>query len=787
MKCEHCNGDFLKEQMLEKNSHFFCCKGCLAVYELVHQNGWEGFYERLGKKSIAPANEKSENTQALQEFIFTNEEGLSEIHLIINEIHCSACVWLNEKALIAKEGVIEANINALTHKAKIVFNPQQITAKELLQTIASIGYSANAYNPFLAEKKAQSTRREFFAKLVVAIACVMNIMWLSVAKYAGFFSGMDTGTKDILNFAEFILATPVLFYTGSSFYKNAYTSLKNKQISMDFLVIFGSSLAYAYSLLAMFSRIGEVYFDSVAMIICFVYIGKYLEVLVKKQASDTMDFLSELLQGEILVFNGKEFVPKAANEVKINDRIKLSAGDKIIIDGVLESGELSLDLSNITGENTPIFSQKDSFLSSGTLVLDGSGIYKATKLYKDSYLAQLIALLENSSTQKPKTQALCDTLSVYFSRTMLFLALVCFCFWFFYQNSGFELALVHSISLLIIACPCALALATPVSNLIALFKALKFKVLFKSAGAIEKLAKCEFGVFDKTGVLTKNALSVTNFHIDKEANLSELCSFLSLSKHPISTSVLHFLKQKFPKIQSDLALQEFSQIRAKGIRASYEGAEFLGGKSEFLKENGVVFDTQFSNTHLLVAKNKKILAFFELESALQNGALELVSFLQKQKIPLLMLTGDNEFAAAKIASKLNIKDFEASCLPERKMQVVKELSQKYKLFMVGDGINDSLALQSANVAISLKQGSDLAKQSADVILLKTDLSLLARTLKLCKKSYKITKQNLLFSLCYNAFCVPLAFLGLINPLFAALSMSASSLIVVLNSLRIKNE
>lgn len=784
MKCAHCQLDFKKEQMLEERGKFFCCTGCKKVYKLLLNDGLQDFYTRLKDKKLSPIKQLKFKEIPNLDFISTNEEGFKELFLIIEGIHCDACVWLNEKALSLKEGILEININKLTHKAKIVFDESLIGAPEILKLIQSIGYNPSPYNPLLNEKKALQTKREFYAKLIVAIACVMNVMWISVAKYAGFFSGISSEAKDILNFAEFILASPVLFYTGSSFYKAAFFSLKKAQISMDFLVIFGASLAYIYSLWAMFSRLGDVYFDSVAMIICFVFVGKYLEVLVKKRASDTMDSLSELLRGEVFVLRNGEFVATAPLNVKIGDILRLNVGDRILIDGKIISGSASLDMSSLSGENEPILASKEDNISSGGILLDGSLNYEATRLYKDSRLCQIIALLENSQSKKPRLEALCDRLSAYFSRTMLALALICFLFWLFYMNESVEISLIHAISLLIIACPCALALATPVANLIALFESLKFQLLFKQSSFIEDLGKCDFALFDKTGVLTQNKLKISEFYLDKRLNLSELFSFLSLSKHPISLSIREFLEKNYNFKKSLIDFNDFKELRAKGLKASFKDDEFLGGKSEFIKENKINLEKEFQNSHFIFAKNGEILAFFELESTLQKGALELIEYLKAQKIEILMLTGDNFKAAQKIASKLKI-NFKAAQSPENKMQEALKLSKKYKIFMLADGINDALALKNVAVGISLKQGSDLANESADALLLKPDLSFLKKGLKLCKKSYKIIKQNLMLSLFYNACCVPLAFFGLVNPLFAAISMSLSSTLVVMNSLRLK--
>ena len=781
MKCSHCRLDFDKKQMLEKDGHFFCCTGCEAVFELVQSKGLGDFYERLGKNSLEPVNFK-QNLGVFDSFVRPTNDGFSEIHLVIDGIFCAACVWLNEKILIEEQGVIEASVNPLTHKARVVFDERQVSLKRILTLIQSIGYKPSAYDPLKQEQKALSTKREFYSKLVVAVACVMNVMWIAVAKYAGFFSLMDAQTKDILNFAEFVLASPVLFYTGSAFYKNAYFSLKHGQISMDFLVIFGASLAYAYSLWAMFSRGGEVYFDSVAMIICFVFVGKYLEVLVKKHATDTMDGLNDFLKGEILVFNGKEFAPKDAYAVQVGDIIQLKTGDKILIDGVCVRGEASIDSSSLSGESEPVLVQAGTNINSACVVLDGSVEYRALKPYAESKLSQIISLLELS--QKPKIQSLVAQIAVYFSRSVLAVALLCFCFWYFVRESGAEFALINAISVLIIACPCALALATPVSNLIALFQALKLKVLFKSSDKIEDLSKCDFAVFDKTGVLTDFKLKIARYELNQKANLNELFAFIGLSNHPVSASIREFLQEKV-KDKKHLEFSAVKEVRAKGISARLKNDEFIGGNAHFLQECGIKMSQKFSDTHFVFAKNGEILAHFEFESVLRAGAIELVSYLKKIKMPIKMLTGDNEKAAQKVASKLGITDFTAFCLPENKMQVITTLSQKHKVLMVGDGVNDALALQNAAVAVSLKQGADLAAQNSDIILLKNDLHALEQAIRLSKKTFIIIKQNLAFSLCYNALTIPLAFVGLINPLVAAASMSLSSVVVILNALRIR--
>ncbi|TKX32082.1 heavy metal translocating P-type ATPase [Campylobacter estrildidarum] len=786
MKCEHCRLSYQKSQMILYKDKFFCCKGCESVWKILHETGLDEFYERLGDRSLKPVNLEFSNKN-YDEFITQTKEGFSEIYLMIHGIECAACVWLNEKILIKQQGILELDINHLSHKARIVFDEKNISLSQILNLIESIGYKASAYNPAKSSKKADLIKREFYSKLIVGIACVMNIMWIAVAKYAGFFSGMDRDIKDILNFFEFVLCSPVLFYTGSNFYKSALRSLKLKSLNMDTLVISGATLAYSYSLWAMFTRSSEVYFDSVAMIICFVFIGKYLEMFSKKRALDTIDGLNDFLQNEVMVFNGKDFSPKEVQKVCIGDRILLKSGDKILIDGICKKGEASVDTSSLSGENEPCLIGIGDAVNSACIVLDGSIEYEASKIYNDSKLSQIIKLLEFASMKKAKLESLVSQISSYFSRVILSFALICFLVWFFYYKAGIEISLINAISVLIIACPCALALATPVSNLVALGRALKKAILFKSSSVVEDLSKCNIVVFDKTGVLTKPKLEVKEFFLHEKLNVNEIYSFVLLSNHPISKSVAQFLSKNKNAKRLNLDFKEVSNIQAKGIKAVISDKVFLGGNLKFLQENNIAFNKEFDNSHFIFAKNDEVLAYFEFSSVLRDGAKDLIAYLKSIKTQVMILSGDHKKAVEKIANELGIFDFKASCLPQEKMQIVEQLSKDKKVLFVGDGVNDALALKYAAVSVSLREGSDLAIESSDILLLKNDLNSLKNAIQISKNTYKIIKQNLIFSLFYNACTIPLAFLGLINPLFAAISMSFSSIIVVLNALRIKNE
>ncbi|MDL0088621.1 heavy metal translocating P-type ATPase [Campylobacter gastrosuis] len=798
-KCSHCKLTFNENSMITgQNGQKFCCVGCQNVYEILHSNGLDEFYARLGKNSLNPANNIKKTTDEAIKNLYKNyvknENGICKISLVIEGIHCSACIWLNEKALFSLNGILEVSINATNNKAVILWDDELVKLDEILNKINQIGYNAYAYDTGRNEAILEAKRREFYIKLLVGVFCVMNIMWIAIAQYSGYFLGMDKSVRDILNFAEFILATPVLFYTGGAFFRGYVVAFKSKTPNMDMLIATGASLAYIYSVWAMFSRQGEVYFDSVAMIITFVFAGKFLEILSKKRANDTIDSLSSMVISEVLVKQGEKFIQKDINEIKIGDIIALKAGDKVLIDGVITSGEASFDYSLISGESVPITLGGDMAIKSGSICLDGYVEYEARAEFKNSLLNKIITMLENANLKKPKIQTLANKISAKFSLTIIFIAILTFIFWNFFGGFGFatpflqeanslEKALIIAISVIVIACPCALALATPVSTLVGLGVGLKNKIIFKKSSIIESLAKCDVVVFDKTGTLTKGVLKVDDFSTNFDLNV--IFALANASKHPVSVAVAKFLSDK---ITQNVKISAVKEIAAKGVSAVYDDKILLAGSANFMRENGILINQTTTNTAYFVAFDKKIVGTFSLSDEIRQNAKECINAFKALKMGVYMLSGDNENAVKIVADKLGIKDYKAEVLPDFKAEFIKNLQKNgHKILMVGDGINDTLAMSYAEVGVCMGSGADISLERSDVVLLSDDLSALKLSLEISRQTLKTIKQNLTFSLIYNALTIPLAVFGLIIPLFAAISMSFSSLIVILNSLNIRRK
>lgn len=808
VKCNHCHLEFSKVIMIEEGDLNFCCKGCQGVYHLLKDDGLDSFYEKLGNKTISPPLEidnndleKFDSKNFLDNYMEINKDGFAQIDLIIEGIHCAACVWLNEKVLYETKGIIEANINFTTNKARITWDDEKLKLSEIILKIRAIGYNAYAYDSSIADIQATKAKRDYFIRMMVAVIASMNIMMLSVAKYTGFFTGISDEVKNMIHIGEFLLSTPVLFYSGWIFFKGAYFGLKNRIITMDFLVAFGSTLTYTYSLFILFGAKGESYFDSVAMIITFVLVGKYLEVIGKKSAVDTLDKIKSSLPLEAVVVdenNNKKLV--ALNSIKIDDVIEIKAGDKIPVDGEIINGEGFFDESTLTGESIPVYKKIGDIVYSGTINSNSLINFKVTKDFKNSTFSSIVTLLEDSLNSKPKIQTKAAQISKGFSVTILSLALMTFLVWYFFGidlgfdytgTTQFERSFIVAISVVVIACPCALALATPMASLVGISELAKKGLLFKEAKFIESMAVASSVVFDKTGTLTKGELNVVKARImdDNIHKLNLLYSLLSSSNHPVSKSIKKYLLKNYDLKEKKLA--SVKNIEAKGMSAIYtniEGKSFelLGGNIDLLKQNEIYYKFESNKTVYLFTINKKVIATFELEDEIKDNSKELISYLQKHNIEVTMLTGDNENVAFNIAKQLNIKNYFSSQTPVSKAEYIKKLKSEDKVVvMVGDGVNDSVALSNADVAVAMGNSADVSLAVSDIVLLNSSLKSLMDAFIISSRTYKFIKQNLYLSLIYNAVTIPLAMAGYVIPLIAALSMSLSSLMVVLNSLRIK--
>jgi len=484
---------------------------------------------------------------------------------------------------------------------------------------------------------------------------------------------------------------------------------------------------------------------------------------------------------EVTVINNNEKSLVAVENVKIGDIIELKPGEKIAIDGKIVLGNANFDESSLTGESAPVYKKENDDILSGSMNIDGVVRYKATKDFSSSTLSNIANLLEDSITKKPHIEQIANKVSGIFSVTILTIAILTFIGWYFYVGE-FEKALIVAISVIVIACPCALGLATPMATLLGISTAAKKGILFKEAAFIETMAKSDVLVLDKTGTITQGKPSVVKYTKLNEYDENILYSLLISSNHPISKGILSFIADKFTL--KEIPLNHIKNIEAKGIEAFFEGRKIIGGNLEILQKNNINFSYNGDHSLFVFAYDNEVKAVFELKDQLKKDAKKSIQKIQDLNIKTIMLTGDNEKVASIISKEAGIQTYYANLLPQDKLNIVEKLQKDGKIVvMAGDGINDSLALAKSNIAIAMGSGADIAIGVSDVVLMDDSPKNLYLAYKISKRSFLSVKENLSLSVVYNIIAIPLAVGGFVNPLVAALSMSLSSLIVVGNSFR----
>lgn len=788
-KCSHCQNSYphslLKHIQSNGEDLYFCCNGCESVYFLLQSYGIESFYQKLQNQTLTPPKRTNSlpleyyDSEAFTQKYIKEKQEISEITLLIHHIHCSACIWLNEVMIGKLEGIKEISINYTNHKAHIVFDREKIKLSEIVRLIVELGYDVSVGEQM--QLKANEERRSFLLKLVVAIFCTMNIMWVAIAQYSGYFQGIEKEYSLLLNIASLILCTPVVFYSGSLFYKNAYFSLKKGFVGMDLLVFTGSSLTYLYSIFALFNGY-ETYFESVSMILTFVLIGKFLENYYKHSAGEVLQSLQNQIPKNVRVLREGVICEVTPQEVQIGEVVEVFVGERISIDGELISQKGVFDEVALSGESEPVEKKSGERIVSGSINLMQNIFYKTIRSFEDSTLNTLIKLIENASCKKPKIEMFANAISARFSQIVLFIAGVSFgVHWLIGEE--FAYALSVGISVIIIACPCALALATPISSIVGLSKAYENAILFKQSQYLESLAKVDFVCFDKTGTLTQGSPKVVNEIRFCEYDLGLLQSFMSKNIHPIAYGICEYIAKEEKR-----EIEEFRVFEFQGVESKYQEKILLGGSLEFIQSRGIsIPEIELGEGSVFAyCVGGELMSVFVLQDEIKSHAKETLQELQKMGIGYCILSGDRESEVRRIAKALEIEEFYFALDPMQKAKIVEGLRGRgKKIAMVGDGINDVLALTQSEVGISFANRNDLAVQSSDIVLLKDEFMLLSKTFKIAKITLKNIKENIGFSLLYNSTTIPLAVLGYIIPLFAALSMSVSSLIVVFNALRIK--
>lgn len=786
MKCSHCQLEFkeseLFKEVINHKELYFCCTGCARVYALLLDLNLESFYDKLNDSTLAPVTpQNSMSALELEQALEENNKGDFILNLLLEKTHCNACLWLNQKVLERLKGVKKVSVNFTTHHLQIVFD-KSLNPKEIVQKIESLGYGAKIYNAKNYALKAQKEQRSYLLTLSVGFFATMNLMFIAIAKYASYGGasygsasygiGMDKLMQRNLDLVSLFLSLLVLVVVGRFFIKGAFYGLKNGVLGMDLSVSFGALSAFVYSIYAMLVS-QETYFEASSAILTLVFGSKFLELKARLFANEKCLALeSHEIHSVIVVENGKQ-IEKHPKDVAIGSVVLVPSGAKIALDGALLNNA-SVDASLISGEFKPLELEVNDPILGGYVNVGAPFSYQVSANFQNSRLSSLLETLKKSFLEKPLIESSANKIADIFSKAVLFLAFISFLLWQFGLGGNFEKALMVCISVLVISCPCAFALATPIALVIGVFK--NPLIVFKEALFLETLAKVKKIFIDKTGTLTQKEVLLKEKIIYEEFDERLLKSLLKVREHLAHSAILKSL-------DSDEVSLEKIEFFAHGLKANYHNETLLVGSLKFLNAMGVNIKAKESaNIMVGFAKNKTLCALFVLEERLKNNAKEVIQALQNKGLELEILSGDNESSVKECAKKLGISNYCANLTPEDKAQIIS--SYKGVCAMIGDGNNDALALKQASVSLGFEK-SALSKSACDILLLEEDLSLLKKAFDNAQKVYQVVLQNIVLSLIYNAILIPVAMLGYINPLIASLSMSGSSLLVVLNSLRLK--
>lgn len=700
----------------------------------------------------------------------------------VKGMHCESCVLLIERTLKKKPGVADAVVNLTTEFATVSFDPEIIKDKDLIKSIESKGYKVVKEAEYNREKEVQKIGFKLLASAILTLPVFVLSMLVRPQSIAG------------QEYYILVLATIVQFVLGFEFYRNTFVSLKSFDTGMDTLVSLGTSAAYFYSVYLMIKGHAEhTYFETSAVLITVILLGRFMEARAKLNASDSIKKLMNLAPKKAHVIRDGAEIEIITNEIIKNDIVIIKPGGSIPVDGVIIEGISSVDESMITGEATPVEKNAGDYVKSGTINKNGSFKFKAEKVGDETTLAKIIKLIEDAQGSKAPVQRLADSVASVFVPSVITISIITFAAWMF-AGREFAFALSSAVAVLVIACPCALGLATPAAIMVGSGIGAKNGILIKNAGAFEKLNSARYFVFDKTGTLTAGKPGVANIisiEGDDDAILGSAYALEKNSEHPLAEAIIQKANER-GLFQKETA--KFMSEPGYGISGIIDGKNYMFGNAGMMAKSGVdisalekeieVFQKQ-GKTVMLLSRDGKLNGIISVEDPVKEESEFALGKLKSMDKKIFMITGDNKITAQFIADKLSIPNVMAGLLPGEKLEEIKKLQALGVVVMVGDGINDAPALAQADIGISLSTGTDVAMESGDIVLMKNDLMLVVKAYLLSKNTLNKIKQNLFWAFFYNIIGIPLAAFGMLNPMIAGTAMALSSVSVVANSLLLR--
>ena len=774
-----------------------CCHGCEAVAEAIVAAGLTDFYRHRTAPSRRAEDLIPEQLRGLElydrpdlqkSFVRAEDEHVREAALILEGIVCAACVWLNERHVNRLPGVLEFRVNYSTHRARLRWDERQIKLSDILAAIAAIGYIAHPFDPNRQEALQKRERAVALRRLAVAGLGSMQVMMLAVGLYVGDYQGMEDWIREFLRWICLILTVPVVTYSAQSFYRAAWRDLRRRQLGMDVPVSLAILAAFAASVWHTWKGGGEVYYDSVTMFVFFLLTGRFLEMTARHRAAQISEALVRMLPATATRLNAadeEEIVPIA--ELAPGDRVLVRPGETIPADGRLIEGASSVDESLVTGESLPLPRQLGEALIGGSVNVESPLVMRVEKVGADTVLSAISRLLDRAQSEKPRLALLADRVAGGFVAVLLAVAAVVLAAW--WSLSDFDTAFRVTLSVLVVTCPCALSLATPTALVAATGALTRLGVLTTRGHALETLARATHVIFDKTGTLTFGRLQVATVetvgNLEARRGLALATALERGSEHPVGRALAEAAGDATP------AATDVHNTPGSGIEGWIEGRRYRIGRPGFVVElSGAAVaerdDFDSASTWVALGDETGLLAWFQLTDTLRPGAAAAVQALQTRGLTVELLSGDRPEAVAHIAREAGIAMATGGLSPQDKLDRLRELQgQGAVAAMVGDGVNDAPVLAAAQVSLAMGSGTQLAHATADMILLSEKLECLVSGVDMARRALTIMRQNFAWAIGYNLIALPLAAGGWLTPWMSAIGMSCSSLLVVVNALRLR--
>ncbi|MEL7291102.1 MAG: heavy metal translocating P-type ATPase metal-binding domain-containing protein [Pseudomonadota bacterium] len=783
--CYHCgedvpaNTDFKVEILGE--SREMCCPGCETVAQTIVDSGLDSYYQYrtapAEKADLVPEQLQAlfhyDNDEVQSEFV-RNSENRSEVTLSLEGVSCAACAWLIEKQVSNKAGVASIRVNTTTNRALLAWDKTQVRLSELLSLIHQLGYKAAPFEADKQEAAYHQQMKQYLYRLGIAGLATMQVMMLAVALYLEVFGDLEPEFKNYFRWVSLIFATPVMLYSALPFYINAWRSIRGRTLGMDVPVSIAMIFAYVASLVATVTEQGEVFFESISMFAFFLLVGRFLEMRARRKAAAASGNLLKLIPAIANKLNGEQIPVKT---LKVGDQIRVLPGEHIPADGKILSGRVHIDESMLTGESLPVVKQVDDHVYAGTLNGEESFELEVTSSKADSMISNIVRLQDEAQLTKPKIAEIADIVARYFVAVILIIAAGT---WFFWHASRPDDAFWIMLSVLVATCPCALSLATPTALTCATSRMGNLGILLCKSHVFETLCQVNHLIVDKTGTLTHGDIEINEVELftelDKQQALAIAASLESHANHPIARAFKHYL-------DVNVRVEEVENIIGSGIKGVYNGVSVKIGSAQFVLGDNKV--AQANSVYLSI--DDVHVATFSYRDPIRTEAKEFIEKFQRSGVKVTLLTGDTDENAQLVAKKIGIGNVVSGAKPQDKLEYLTTVDARDITMMIGDGINDAPTLAGAHLSVAMGGGADVAKASADMVLLGDRLDRILEARELALQTRKIIRENLAWSLGYNVLILPLAVMGFVAPYFAVLGMSASSIIVVSNSLRLLKE